>query len=120
MVRILLCLVAIASAATTAGALAQERSSEVRVLETEMHEFRATDGTAFDLFVALPRDYVADGSVEYPVFYMIDASQTFAALVQIYRFMEFNEELPPMILVGVDRAGVSWDCLLYTSDAADE
>jgi predicted alpha/beta superfamily hydrolase len=109
MVRILSCLVVFASAATSTAALAQERSSEVRVLETQMHEFRATDGTTFDLFVALPRDYVADGSVEYPVFYMIDASQTFAALVQIHRFMAFNGELPPMILVGVDRAGVSWD-----------
>lgn len=90
-------------------ASAQEIPPPVRVLTTEMHEFRAADGSAFDLFVALPRDYVADGSVEYPVFYLIDASQTFAALVQMYRLMELNNELPPMILVGVDRAGVSWD-----------
>jgi predicted alpha/beta superfamily hydrolase len=97
------------STRSPASVLAQEESSEVSVPATEMHEFRATDGTDFDLFVALPKDYVADGSVEYPVFYTIDASQTFAALVQIYRFMEFSGELPPMILVGVDRAGVSWD-----------
>ncbi len=90
-------------------ASAQEMPAPVSVLTTELHEFRATDGTAFDLFVALPTGYVADGSVEYPVFYLIDASQTFAALVQMYRLMEFGGDLPPMILVGVDRAGVSWD-----------
>ena len=95
------------SAAAPARVFAQEAPREVSVPGTEVHEFRAANGTLFDLYVALPEGYVADGSVEYPVFYSTDASMGFAASVQIYRFMAMGDEqpaLPPMILVGVDRA----------------
>lgn len=94
-------------AAAPARVFAQEAPREVSVPGTEVHEFRAANGTLFDLYVALPEGYVADGSVEYPVFYSTDASMGFAASVQIYRFMAMGDEqpaLPPMILVGVDRA----------------
>jgi predicted alpha/beta superfamily hydrolase len=88
---------------------AQESPPEVSVPGTELHEFRTVDGTLFDLYVALPEGYVADGSVQYPVFYLTDASTVFAGAVQMYRLLALgaDDELPPlspMILVGVDRA----------------
>lgn len=100
---------------------AQEPPPEVSVPGTEVHEFRAANGTLFDLYVALPKGYVADGSVEYPVFYSTDASGGFAGSVQIYRFMAMGVgdellPLPPMILVGIDRArasGVQMDVTRY-------
>lgn len=95
------------SAAAPVRVLAQQATREVSVPGTEVHEFRAADGTLFDLYVALPEGYVADGSVEYPVLYSTDASGGFAGSVQLYRFMAMDDELPalpPMILVGIDRA----------------
>jgi predicted alpha/beta superfamily hydrolase len=88
---------------------AQESPPEVSVPGTELHEFRTVDGTLFDLYVALPEGYVADGSVQYPVFYLTDASTVFAGAVQMYRLLALGADdelppLPPMILVGVDRA----------------
>lgn len=99
------------SAAAPAGVFAQQATREVSVPGTEVHEFRAANGTLFDLYVALPEGYVADGSVEYPVFYSTDASMAFAGSVQMYRLMAMGDDelpaLPPMILVGVDRARAS-------------
>jgi predicted alpha/beta superfamily hydrolase len=99
------------SVGAPACVVAQEPSREVSVPGTQIHEFRAADGTLFDLYVALPSDFAADGSVEYPVFYMSDASMAFAGLVQMYRLMAMgDDELPPlpsMILVGIDRARAS-------------
>jgi predicted alpha/beta superfamily hydrolase len=89
-------------------ASAQEAAIEVSLPGTEVHEFRAADGTLFDLYVALPQGYASDGSVEYPVFYMSDAGVAFAGLVQMYRLLAMGDDelppLPPMILVGIDRA----------------
>lgn len=99
------------SAAAPAPVFAQEAPREVSVPGTEVHEFRAANGTLFDLYVALPEGYVADGSVEYPVFYSTDASTGFAAGVQIGRLMSMGGDelpaLPPMISVGIDRARAS-------------
>lgn len=90
---------------------AQEAPREVSVSGTEIHEFRSADGTPFDLYMALPQGYVADGSVEYPVLYSSDASTAFAGSVQMYRLMAMGDDelppLPPMILVGIDRARAS-------------
>lgn len=99
------------AAAAPAYAVAQEASREISVPGTEVHEFRAANETLFDLYVALPEGYVADGSVEYPVFYATDASASFAGSVQMYRLMAMGDDelppLPPMILVGIDRARAS-------------
>lgn len=90
---------------------AQEPPPEVSVPGTAVHEFRAANGTLFDLYVALPEGYVADGSVEYPVSYSTDASIGFAGSVQMYRLMAMGDDelppLPPVILVGIDRARAS-------------
>jgi predicted alpha/beta superfamily hydrolase len=99
------------AAAAPAYVVAQEPSREVSVPGTEVHEFRAANGTLFDLYMALPEGYVADGSVEYPVFYSTDASTAFAGSVQMYRLLAMgDDELPPlpqMIMVGIDRAHAS-------------
>jgi hypothetical protein len=90
---------------------AQGAAPEVSVPGTEVHEFRAADGTLFDLYVALPQGYVADGSVEYPVFYSSDAGTAFAGFVQMYRLLAMGDDelpaLPPMILIGIDRSRAS-------------
>ncbi len=96
------------STAAPAQVVAQQATREVSIPGTEVHEFRPANGTLFDLYVALPEGYVADGSVKYPVFYSTDASMGFAGLVQMYRLMAMGDDelpaLPPMILVGIDRA----------------
>ena len=95
----------------TLDAVAQEAPPEISLPGTEVHEFRSASGTLFDLYVALPQGYVADGSTDYPVLYSLDAGTAFAGLVQMYRLMSMGDDelapLPPMILVGIDRARAS-------------
>jgi len=106
----LLCVQFFVDGATSIAA--QAAPPEVSVPGTELHEFRAGNGTLFDLYVALPESYVADGSIQYPVFYLLDAATAFAGAVQMYRLLALGADdelppLPPMILVGVDRARAS-------------
>lgn len=91
---------------------AQETMREVSIPQTEIHEFKAENGTLLDLYVGLPSNYVSDGSVEYPVIYSTDASSGFAGIVQTYRLLAIDDgeeepPLPPVILVGIDRAPAS-------------
>jgi hypothetical protein len=83
-------------------AVAQTSPAPVTLLASELHEFRTNDGTPYDVSVAFPPDYEADGDATYPVVYVTDAFYSFSWIVQTARAMDLIGELPPMILVGVE------------------
>jgi len=90
-----------------APALAQSRPAAVELSSSERHEFRASDGTLYDVSVAWPFSYLPDSGARYPVVYLTDASLHFLTVAQIMRGREMEDSLPPMILVGVDRPSES-------------
>jgi predicted alpha/beta superfamily hydrolase len=81
----------------------------VQLPHSELHELLTSDGTQYELYIALIDGDEPDGDVEYPVLYLPDASIAFAAVVQMYRLMYREDELPSMILVGIDRPVGSQD-----------
>ncbi len=86
----------------TSTALA-ESPRAVEVTASELHPFQTKDGTSYEIYVAFPLRYEADGDAKYPILYMTDASGFFALFAQTMRALELEQELPPMILVGVDK-----------------
>ena len=58
-------------------AMAQSVPS-VELSASELHQFRAGDGTLYEIYVAFPLSYEPDGEAKYPVLYMTDPSGLFA------------------------------------------
>ena len=57
-------------------------------------------GDTFEISVALPLDY-AQSDRRYPLVIALDADLAFAAVAQIARLMQFRDELPQFVLVGI-------------------
>jgi predicted alpha/beta superfamily hydrolase len=74
---------------------------------SELHQFEAKDGSAYQVYVAFPLGYQPEGDAKYPVIYMTDPSGYFALVAQALRVMELDGDLPPMILVGFERKTAS-------------
>ncbi len=53
----------------------------------------------YHLFVRLPSDY--DIKAKYPVVYLLDGGLTFPLLASYYQYMEFTQEVPKLIIVGI-------------------
>ncbi len=69
---------------------------------TLVHRVETTAGR-FDLTVVLPLGYRADGSVRYRSMYLLDGGLTLPLAWAIQRLLGFEDELVPVILVGVQR-----------------
>ena len=80
-------------------------NSEVRLLESSI--VRDT----YRLFIALPGEY-ADSDRTYPVVYATDGNSDVSLLASKVRKLNFSQELPPLILVGIgystDNASDMW------------
>jgi predicted alpha/beta superfamily hydrolase len=94
-------------AAIPIGAHAQPAPA-VPLSASELHQFQAKDGSAYQIYVAFPFGYRPEGDVKYPVIYMTDPTGYFALVAQALRVMELEEEIPPMILVGFERKTASF------------
>ena len=94
------------------SAFAQPGAPAVELSGTEFYEFRTSEDTVYELYVALPSAYELDGDAEYPVLYLTDGKISFPLVLQIYKLMVLGDELPPMILVGIDRPTKSMPELL--------
>ncbi len=69
--------------------------TQVRELHSEIV------GIDYRLYISLPRDYDKANSSNYPVVFLLDANYTFAMYQSIVTFLADEDELPPMILVGI-------------------
>jgi predicted alpha/beta superfamily hydrolase len=88
---------------TPGAAVAQEVPPAVTLPRSQLHQFLSPSGVEYNLYVTFPWDYKPDGSVQYPVLYMLDASGQFLLIAQMYYLMRLGNELPSMILVGIDK-----------------
>jgi uncharacterized protein len=55
----------------------------------------------YQILVALPYEYEDGSETSYPVLYVLDAAFLFGTVTEQVRLLGFNEELPPMIVVGI-------------------
>ena len=63
-------------------AFAQSAPQPVTLLDSELHQFRAKDGSAYDISVAFPLNHDPDAGVEHPVLYVTMAPATLAWIAQ--------------------------------------
>ncbi|NNE67191.1 MAG: alpha/beta hydrolase [Pyrinomonadaceae bacterium] len=75
--------------------------------ETKYHEvkYEPLDQT-YHIFVRLPEEYTA--SKKYPTVYLLDGGAMFPMLGSYYRYLNFGEEAPEMIVVGVSYGSNDW------------
>jgi predicted alpha/beta superfamily hydrolase len=62
----------------------------------------------YTISVALPGSYSSETSKTYPVVYLLDADLFFGAVTEPTRLLQWGEELPELIIVGIGY-GISWD-----------
>ncbi len=55
---------------------------------------------SYHIYVRLPEDY-ANKDKRYPAVYLLDGGHTFGMLASYYRYLNFAEEVPDMIVVGI-------------------
>ena len=73
-------------------------------------------GETREFWVSLPDGYSESGE-KYPVLYMMDGEFNFSSgIIGGIRMAALQGQMPEFIVVGIKNT----DCLLYTSDAADE
>jgi predicted alpha/beta superfamily hydrolase len=88
-------------------ALAQQRPAEVTLSGTELHQFRSNSGTEYTLYVAPPQVSKPEDGSKHPVLYVLDPAIFFSLVFDTLRLMQLAEELPPLILVGVEQSSSS-------------
>jgi len=57
-------------------------------------------GRGYHIYVRLPESY-GESDQEYPTIYLLDGGNTFPMLAPYYRYLNFGEEVPDMIVVGI-------------------
>jgi predicted alpha/beta superfamily hydrolase len=58
-------------------------------------------GRGYHIYVMLPDDYDAHDSKDYPTLYILDGGGLFPLFSAYYRYLNFGEEIPDAIIVGI-------------------
>ena len=58
-------------------------------------------GRHFHIFIMLPDGYEQSGDKEYPTIYLLDGGSLFPLLSAYYRYLNFGDEIPDSIIVGI-------------------
>lgn len=73
--------------------------------DTEVRSLRSKiSGREYVLSIALPAFYQRDQSARFPVLYLLDANATFAMVTQTARLLQFSNQIPPILIVGISSA----------------
>ena len=64
-------------------------------------------GRGFHIYIMLPDGYDEEGASAYPTIYLLDGGSLFPFLVGYYRYLNFGEEVPDSIIVGISYGGDS-------------
>lgn len=64
-------------------------------------------GRSFKIHVRLPSGYQA-GEDRYPVVYLLDGGHTFPMLAGYASYLDFGEEIPPVIIIGISYGTDDW------------
>src|SRR5580765_5187896 len=83
----------------------------------EYREFTSKiNGRQYALWVGLPDSYAKDVSRRYPVVYVTDGQLVFPLISSIYRALRLGNDLPDLIIVGVDSKQVdTWGALRFVN-----
>ncbi len=103
------CCVVLVSA-TSVPAVAGDLAHLQGLGDTRYHrlESKAADHT-YHVYVRLPEGYAADGDRRYPTVYLLDGGTTYPLLAAYSRYLEFAEEIPDTILVGISYGTDDWE-----------
>lgn len=83
--------------------LAQEYiSSSTRFYPAEELTFTSDNGGTYDIFIAMPPGFDADGDTMYPVVYVLDGATQFLLVNYVSKVLQLEGIIRPMILVGID------------------
>jgi predicted alpha/beta superfamily hydrolase len=70
--------------------------------DTHYHHVESeTIGRGFHVYVMLPDGYDADAARTYPTVYVLDGGGLFPLFAAYYRYLNFGEEIPDSIIVGI-------------------
>ena len=78
------------------------------------HVNSETIGRGFHIYVRLPEGY-GESDQSYPTIYLLDGGGTFPMLAPYYRILNFGEEVPDMIVVGISYGGETFEGGNYRS-----
>lgn len=74
-----------------------------------------TLGRHFHIFVMLPDGYDQTPGETYPTIYVLDGGALFPLLVAYYRYLNFGEEIPDAIIVGISYGSATFEGGNYRS-----
>lgn len=72
-------------------------------------------GDDFKISIAFPSDYFSSDS-SYAVLYLTDANSGFAGVTQMLRILQWNDEVPKMLIVGIGYSSDSLSGILRSRD----
>ncbi len=68
-----------------------------------------TVGRPFHIYVRLPQGYDSDAEERYPVVYVLDGDSLFPSLAANHLFLNYDEDLPEAVIVGIAYGGFDRD-----------
>jgi predicted alpha/beta superfamily hydrolase len=76
--------------------------------DTRYHHIESEHvGRGYHIYVKLPGDYDEAGETSYPTVYVLDGGALFPLFAAYYRYLNFGEEIPDSIIVGISYGGDS-------------
>lgn len=86
--------------AMSAPAISMEKLTSISDTRYLLHESESLKHS-YHLYVRLPQDYTPDSSSKYPTVYLLDGGITYPLLAAYSRYLDFAEDIPPLIIVGI-------------------
>ena len=68
-----------------------------------------TLGRPFHIYIMLPEEYEQNPDEKYPTIYLLDGGILFPLLSAYYRYLNFSEEVPDAIIVGISYGSDSFE-----------
>lgn len=92
----------------------QASAEDFQHLQALKHtEYRAVDSDVLErrlhVYVMLPESYDATDENEYPTIYVLDGGALFPMFAAYYRYLNFGEEIPDAIIVGISYGSDNFD-----------
>ena len=79
----------------------QNTEPKTRVLEPDHNVESKIMGKEYQLYISFPRGYSNENNTEYPVLYVLDGWVQFKSFSSAHKYMDFNDELEGVIIVGI-------------------
>ena len=78
--------------------------------DTRYHHIESKSvGRGYHIYVMLPDGYDASADKSYPTIYVLDGGALFPLFAAYYRYLNFAEEIPDSIIVGISYGGATFE-----------